>query len=98
VLQLFTLAVGWLMLKSTKQGAQTTIHLAVSEDVRGISGMFVVKSNKTDFYISMYNKGVIGLQSHTSLACGMVKVEDMHLLCKGTWSCVVCHTLYDTLP
>ena len=42
VLQLFTLSVGWLLLKSTKQGAQTTIHLAVSEDVRGISGMFVV--------------------------------------------------------
>ncbi|XP_065890833.1 retinol dehydrogenase 13-like [Dysidea avara] len=31
---------GWLVLKTVKQGAQTSIHLAVSEDVKEISGEY----------------------------------------------------------
>ena len=30
---------GWLVFKTAKEGAQTTIHLAVSEDVKGITGI-----------------------------------------------------------
>ena len=30
--------IGWLFIKTAKQGAQTTIHLAVSEDVQGVTG------------------------------------------------------------
>jgi len=30
--------IGWLMFKSAKEGAQTTIYVAVSEDVKKISG------------------------------------------------------------
>ena len=32
--------VGWLVIKTAKQGAQTTIHLAVSEDVQGVTGSY----------------------------------------------------------
>jgi len=30
--------IGWLVIKSAKEGAQTTIHLAVSEDLKGVTG------------------------------------------------------------
>lgn len=29
---------GWLFFKTAKQGAQTTIYVAVSEDVKGVTG------------------------------------------------------------
>ena len=29
---------GWLLFKTAKEGAQTTIHLAVSEDVKEVTG------------------------------------------------------------
>jgi len=31
-------AIGWLLVKTAKEGAQTTIHVAVSEDVKEVSG------------------------------------------------------------
>lgn len=31
---------GWLFFKTAKQGAQTTIHVAVSEDVKGVTGEY----------------------------------------------------------
>jgi retinol dehydrogenase-13 len=37
---LFTYTVGTLMFKSISQGAQTTIHCAVSEEVEGVSGKY----------------------------------------------------------
>ena len=33
---------GWLVFKNAKEGAQTTIYLAVSEDVKGVTGKCVV--------------------------------------------------------
>ena len=42
------------MFKSTKQGAQTTIHLAVSEDVKGVSGTYVANKPYGYIYILYY--------------------------------------------
>ena len=39
LIQAFKFLTGWLAFKSAKEGAQTTIHLAVSEDVKGVTGM-----------------------------------------------------------
>jgi len=36
--------IGWLAFKTAKEGAQTSIYLAVSEDVKEISGMIYMKS------------------------------------------------------
>jgi len=36
---------GWFMVKNSKQGAQTTIHVAVSEDVKGVSGKVILLMN-----------------------------------------------------
>ena len=38
LIKIFKFFFGWLMFKSAKEGAQTTIHLAVSEEVKGITG------------------------------------------------------------
>ena len=32
----------WFVVKTCKQGAQTTIHVAVSEDVKGVSGEVIL--------------------------------------------------------
>ena len=37
-LQMIFLPIGMLVLKSPKQGAQTTIHCAVAEELDGVSG------------------------------------------------------------
>ena len=40
---------GWLVFKTPKQGAQTTIHLAVSEDVKGVTGTYLMLCVTTIF-------------------------------------------------
>lgn len=40
----------WFMVKTPKQGAQTTIHVAVSKDLKGVSGKVIVLLHRWTVY------------------------------------------------
>ena len=42
LLKIIGCLVGWLLIKTAKEGAQTTIHCAVSEDVKGVTGTALI--------------------------------------------------------
>ena len=59
--QLLLHLTGWLLYKTAKQGAQTSIHLAVSEDVKGVTGSAIQLMNSVYIHTCTYSQQYISI-------------------------------------
>ena len=68
------------MLKNSKEGAQTTIHLAVSEDVKGVSGTYIANKPYGCYTYILY---IIFYRLIATAISYRFKQQNMQLLSKG---------------